>query len=217
MSRSGSLASDWYHLGRVRSLDEISAALDALTAAEVGAFAAALPLDEMTILTLGPEPLTASADRSHDRSNPFARILSDARSPPVTFHHATLPNGLQVILELNERARSVAAGFFVRTGSRDETAGAGRRLALPRAHGLQGDRPSRRPGRQPRLRPHRRQAQRADLRGGHDLPRHLPARVPRPTRSTCSPTSSGRGSMRRTSRPRRRSSSKRSACTTTTR
>ena len=26
MSRSGSLASDWYYLGRVRSLDEISAA-----------------------------------------------------------------------------------------------------------------------------------------------------------------------------------------------
>ncbi len=31
MSRSGSLASDWFYLGRVRSLDEISAALDALT------------------------------------------------------------------------------------------------------------------------------------------------------------------------------------------
>ncbi|RUL87886.1 M16 family metallopeptidase [Tautonia sociabilis] len=38
----------------------------------------------------------------------------------MTFHHETLPNGLQVILERNERARSVAAGFFVRTGSRDE-------------------------------------------------------------------------------------------------
>ena len=31
MSRSGSLASDWYFLGRVRPLEEISAALDALT------------------------------------------------------------------------------------------------------------------------------------------------------------------------------------------
>ena len=57
MSRSSSLASDWYHLGRVRPLDEVSAALDALTAEEVGAFAAGLPLDRMTILTLGPEPL----------------------------------------------------------------------------------------------------------------------------------------------------------------
>jgi predicted Zn-dependent peptidase len=37
------------------------------------------------------------------------------------FHQTTLPNGLQVIAELNDRAQSVAAGFFVKTGSRDET------------------------------------------------------------------------------------------------
>src|SRR5262249_13819776 len=36
------------------------------------------------------------------------------------FHHATLDNGLQVIAELNDRAHSVASGFFVKTGSRDE-------------------------------------------------------------------------------------------------
>lgn len=39
----------------------------------------------------------------------------------MTFHHETLANGLQVIAELNESACSVAAGFFVKTGSRDET------------------------------------------------------------------------------------------------
>ncbi|WP_169976138.1 M16 family metallopeptidase [Tautonia rosea] len=38
----------------------------------------------------------------------------------MTFYHETLPNGLQVILERNELARSAAAGFFVRAGSRDE-------------------------------------------------------------------------------------------------
>ncbi len=37
------------------------------------------------------------------------------------FHHTTLENGLQVVAELNDRARSIAAGFFVKTGSRDET------------------------------------------------------------------------------------------------
>src|SRR6476619_4396092 len=37
------------------------------------------------------------------------------------FHHTVLDNGLQVIAELNDRAYSVAAGFFVKTGSRDET------------------------------------------------------------------------------------------------
>ncbi|RUL87887.1 M16 family metallopeptidase [Tautonia sociabilis] len=57
MSRSGSLASDWYHLGRVRPLDEVAAALDALTPEEVGDFASGFDLDAMTILTLGPEPL----------------------------------------------------------------------------------------------------------------------------------------------------------------
>ncbi len=57
MSRSGSLASDWYYLGRVRSLDEVSAALDALTPESVDAFAAEQPMTDMTILTLGPNAL----------------------------------------------------------------------------------------------------------------------------------------------------------------
>lgn len=40
----------------------------------------------------------------------------------MQFHKHTLSNGLQVIAELNPAVYSVAAGFFVRTGSRDETA-----------------------------------------------------------------------------------------------
>ncbi|HEV3120309.1 MAG TPA: pitrilysin family protein, partial [Isosphaeraceae bacterium] len=61
MSRSSSLASDWFHLGRVRSLAEISTALDALTPASVGAYAATIPIDDLTILTLGPSPLVLPA------------------------------------------------------------------------------------------------------------------------------------------------------------
>jgi predicted Zn-dependent peptidase len=57
MSRSGALASDWFYLGRVRSLDEISAALDALTYESVSAYAAGQDLGAMTILTLGPNAL----------------------------------------------------------------------------------------------------------------------------------------------------------------
>jgi predicted Zn-dependent peptidase len=57
MSRSGSLASDWFYLGRVRSLDEISSALDALTPESVAAYAAGEDLGAMTILTLGPAAL----------------------------------------------------------------------------------------------------------------------------------------------------------------
>ncbi len=39
----------------------------------------------------------------------------------MRFHHAVLPNGLQVIAELSDQARSVASGFFVKAGSRDES------------------------------------------------------------------------------------------------
>ncbi|MFL5342640.1 MAG: M16 family metallopeptidase [Gemmataceae bacterium] len=41
----------------------------------------------------------------------------------MSFHQHTLPNGLQVLGETNPSALSVALGFFVRTGARDEVAG----------------------------------------------------------------------------------------------
>lgn len=40
----------------------------------------------------------------------------------MQFHERTLDNGLKVVIELNPSVHSVAAGFFVKTGSRDETA-----------------------------------------------------------------------------------------------
>jgi predicted Zn-dependent peptidase len=39
----------------------------------------------------------------------------------MQFHEARLPNGLQIIGEASPSVHSVALGFFVRTGSRDET------------------------------------------------------------------------------------------------
>jgi predicted Zn-dependent peptidase len=57
MGRSSSLATDWYHLGRVRPLDEVSAALDALTPEAVSDFAARQETRDLTLLTLGPTPL----------------------------------------------------------------------------------------------------------------------------------------------------------------
>jgi predicted Zn-dependent peptidase len=39
---------------------------------------------------------------------------------PVAFQHATLPNGLTIIAETDPAALTAAAGFFVRTGARDE-------------------------------------------------------------------------------------------------
>ncbi|HYV35990.1 MAG TPA: insulinase family protein, partial [Gemmataceae bacterium] len=40
----------------------------------------------------------------------------------MQYHHSTLPNQLTLIGETNPAARSVALGFFVKTGSRDEAA-----------------------------------------------------------------------------------------------
>ncbi len=39
----------------------------------------------------------------------------------LSFEHTTLDNGLKIIAEISPAAASLAAGFFVRTGSRDET------------------------------------------------------------------------------------------------
>ena len=40
----------------------------------------------------------------------------------MTFHRAQLSNGLQIIAEANPDAHSFAAGFYVNTGTRDESA-----------------------------------------------------------------------------------------------
>jgi predicted Zn-dependent peptidase len=59
MSRSGYLASDWYFLGRVRPIEEIAARLDALTPQAVSEYTSVFRQPgELTILTLGPTPLT---------------------------------------------------------------------------------------------------------------------------------------------------------------
>jgi predicted Zn-dependent peptidase len=58
MSRSAALAGDWYYLRRVRGLDEISKALDALTVESINGYLASQDFSDLTILTLGPAPLT---------------------------------------------------------------------------------------------------------------------------------------------------------------
>jgi predicted Zn-dependent peptidase len=56
-ARSGALARDWYHLERVRTLDEVGAMVDALSAASINAFLRANPPRDLLVVTLGPEPL----------------------------------------------------------------------------------------------------------------------------------------------------------------
>lgn len=56
-SRAGALARDWQHLGRVRSVDELSSLIDAVTADSINQYLEANVPSDFTIVTLGPEPL----------------------------------------------------------------------------------------------------------------------------------------------------------------
>ena len=60
-ARAGVLARSWYHLGRVRSLAEIAAAVDALTPAAVTAYLERWPPRNFVLATLGPQPLEMPA------------------------------------------------------------------------------------------------------------------------------------------------------------
>jgi predicted Zn-dependent peptidase len=56
-ARSGAIARDWYHLGRVRTLEEVGRLVDGLTAESINAFLDENPPRDLLVVTLGPEPL----------------------------------------------------------------------------------------------------------------------------------------------------------------
>ena len=57
-ARAGALASDWYYLGRVRPIEEIQAAIDGLSPDAIVAYVKKHPPRDMTVVTLGPKPLS---------------------------------------------------------------------------------------------------------------------------------------------------------------
>jgi predicted Zn-dependent peptidase len=59
-ARVGSMARQWYHLGRIRSLDEELARYDRLDVAMIEAWLAARPPRDLTLVSLGPDPLEVS-------------------------------------------------------------------------------------------------------------------------------------------------------------
>jgi predicted Zn-dependent peptidase len=61
-ARAGTLASDWYYLGRVRSFDEIQAAINGLTPRRIVAHLRRYPPGPFTVVTLGPKPLKLRRD-----------------------------------------------------------------------------------------------------------------------------------------------------------
>ena len=56
-ARSAAIARDWYYLGRVRTLEEIAAHVDALSRESINAYLTENPPKNFTIVTLGPKPL----------------------------------------------------------------------------------------------------------------------------------------------------------------
>lgn len=64
MARSTSVARDWFHLGEVRTLNEIHQRIDSLTPKTVLDYVQQFPAREFTILTIGPEKLEIPNDLS---------------------------------------------------------------------------------------------------------------------------------------------------------
>lgn len=58
-ARSSAIARDWYHLGRVRTLDEVSSLVDGLSCQSINDYLAAHPPGDFTIITVGPQALEA--------------------------------------------------------------------------------------------------------------------------------------------------------------
>jgi len=56
-SRAGSIAFDWYFLGRVRPMAELSKIIDELTVESINDWLKKHPPGEFTVVTLGREPL----------------------------------------------------------------------------------------------------------------------------------------------------------------
>lgn len=57
VSRAGSLAADWYYLGRIQTMEEVRAQVDSLTVSNLNAYLADHPVTCCDIVTLGREPL----------------------------------------------------------------------------------------------------------------------------------------------------------------
>jgi predicted Zn-dependent peptidase len=57
MARAGAIARDWYYLEDVRTLDEISQLVDALTPESINAYLVDHPPSGFSVVTLGPSPL----------------------------------------------------------------------------------------------------------------------------------------------------------------
>ena len=56
-ARSGAIAADWYHLGHVRSIEEIGAIIDQLTCESINAYLESHRPHDLRVATLGEHAL----------------------------------------------------------------------------------------------------------------------------------------------------------------
>ena len=56
-ARAGSIAGDWFHLGRARTLAEVNDLINELSVERINQFVREHPLQDFNLVTLGPEPL----------------------------------------------------------------------------------------------------------------------------------------------------------------
>ena len=59
-ARAESMVSDWHHLRRLRTLSEVSAAIDGTTADDILNYLRQYPADNFTVLVIGPAPIDAA-------------------------------------------------------------------------------------------------------------------------------------------------------------
>lgn len=65
-SRASSLVNDYYHLGTLRTLQDLSRAIDAVTQQDILDYLDRWPAEDFTLLTVGPKPLDAAARLAKD-------------------------------------------------------------------------------------------------------------------------------------------------------
>ena len=56
-SRAGSIAGDWFHLGRARTQNEVTELINGLTVERLNRYVSENPMGNFNLVTLGPEPL----------------------------------------------------------------------------------------------------------------------------------------------------------------
>jgi predicted Zn-dependent peptidase len=61
-SRASALANDWWSIKRVRPLEEIKSAIDAVTAEDIERHAQEVPVSKVTLVTLGPSEVTLPSE-----------------------------------------------------------------------------------------------------------------------------------------------------------